>query len=47
MLHFTLVLRACRNNVDARGVYAGMSEDVGKLGNVLFNSVEGPREQVS
>ena len=40
MLHSTAVLRAGGNNIDPRCVNAAVSENIGELGNVLFQRVK-------
>ena len=40
------MLRARGSRIDARGVDAGVAEDVGKLGNVLFDMIKRTREQM-
>ena len=34
------------NDINARRVDAAVTENVGELGNILFNTVEHPREQM-
>ena len=46
MLHFAHVLRACCDHIDTRGINACVAEDIGKAYDVLFDAVEGAREQV-
>jgi hypothetical protein len=46
-LHLTQVFRACGCRVDARGVDAGVPQDVCQLGNVLLHIVKRAREQVT
>ena len=45
--HFATVLDARRNDIDARRVDACMSENIRKLGNVLFETVKGAGKKVS
>ena len=46
-LHTLAVFSAGGNDVDARGIDAAVAENVGELGDVLFRTVERPREQVA
>ena len=41
MLHLAFVLGTGSDNIDASGVDARVSENVGKLCNIFFNAVEG------
>ena len=34
------------DNIDARGIYTTVTEDVGKLGDILLNAVEHASEQM-
>lgn len=40
VFHAAAVLRPCGNDIDTRGVDAGMTENVRKLGNIFFDPVE-------
>ena len=41
------MFRAGGNDINAGGVNTAVTEDVGKLGDVLFNTVKGTCEQVT
>ena len=47
VFHFSAVLRAGGDDIDARGIDAAVAEDIRKLCDVLFQSVKRPREQVA
>ena len=47
MLHFALMLCACRNNINASRVDACVSENISELGYILFNAVKGTGEEMA
>ena len=47
VFHFSAVLRAGGDDIDARGIDAAVAEDIRKLCDVLFQPVKRPREQVA
>ena len=47
MLHFAAVLGAGCDDVDTGGVDAGVTENVGKLGDVLLYGVKSAGKQVA
>lgn len=44
ILHTALMLSTGRNDINARGVNVGMSEDVSQFCNILFDAVKGSCE---
>ena len=47
MLHSALVFCAGGNDIYAGGVYIGVSKNIGKLGDILFQAVKGTGEQMA
>ena len=43
--YFSAVLRASGHDIDAGGVNAAVTQDIGKLCDVLFDAVESPSKQ--
>lgn len=44
--HLPFMLGAALHNIDARGLYAGVAQQVGQLRQVLVQGVKGPGKQV-
>ena len=47
ILHSSAVLVACGYDIDPRGVYTAVTEDVGEFGDVLFQPVKRAGEQMA
>ena len=45
--HLPFMLGAALHNIDARGLYAGVAQQVGQLRQVLVQGVKGPGKQVT
>ena len=41
------MLLPCGHDIDSGGIDTAVTQDVGQLGNVLFDAVEGPGKQLS